>query len=658
MQRRLFLSRLGLVSIVPMLPGLPSVAKANSEVIEQSRKLDVIKNFVGSLRELESGKRDCTEAFDQLEVHTRGQKIDLHGVSCTVKRIPAENIYVNGRFITGQGAFEAAENSVMIGSPVDTGGIEPAFQGGAKKTPTLSGRSTAFSRVVIACKNCRAMFARSVVIGSVYTWVKSNLGFAAASRQCVVNGPQASTISAEECQSYGFRALNYGSIFSTATVSTGGNIATRHAQTSGSYVLNLASNTSRIGRGYGAQLQVSVSSGVVVAVKVIKSGRGYRPSECKLEVEDRLGRGRGCKAIMECGPTGKIEAIAVVSGGRGYSGSTEAIIIHNVAESAVMGSSNSLIFDASNSLILSSRRCQVSSSLVTVMSSQRCQATGGRSTIIGSSDSKAIGSGCILIGAYRSVAAASGAVVMGRRTISKTPNSFSFGNSDVGRESVENLKFQVGPGGKVTAAGYFAGEANNRGYAEFFRNAVHEEISLGSIVKISSGVISLCEAGEEVLGVVSNSSLLVAGDSTFHWSSKFLLGDFGEIVYEEVKMVRWFDERSGFSFDGPLSEAGEVGKKIPSNAEFYTAKVPKVNPNYDGLKEYVPRSERKDQWSCVSLIGTVKVRIGRGVKSGDYLVGTKGLGVKADKGGRLLCLEVCREYGEDKGYGVASCLLR
>ena len=644
--------------MVPILPALPSVVRAEMGEASQSQKKDVNGDFFTLLRDAELSKKDCTEIFFELEAHTRGQKIDLNGASCLVRRVPVENIYVNGRFITDQGKIEAAENSVMIGSIDDTGGTEPAFQGGVRKTPTVSGRSTAYSRVVIASKNCRAMFARSTVIGSIYTWVKANLGFAAASRQCVVNGPQASTISSEECQSYGFRALNYGSIFSTATVSTGGNIASRHAYTSGSYVLNLASNTSRIGRGYGAQLQVLVSFGVVTAVRVIKPGRGYRTSECKLDVEDRLGKGGGCRAELMCGSTGKIEGVRVISGGVGYSNNTEAIIIHNVNESAILGSSNSIVFDASNSLMLSSKRCEISSSLVTVMGSHNSQATGVRSTIIGSLESKATGSGSILIGAQRSIAAADGAIVLGRRVISKTPNSLSFGSSDVGAESTENVKFQVDSKGKVTTSGYFVGEANNRGYAEFFKNAINEEIALGSIVTISNGLIGVCDSGDDVFGVVSSSSLLVAGDSVFHWSNKFLMGDFGETIYEDVDMVSWFDEKSRFTFDGPVREAKEAKRKIPVDAKFYSVKVPRINPDYDETKEYVSRSDRRSEWSCVSLIGTIKVRVGRDVKSGDCLLAVAGIGVKSDKNTRLCCLEIYKEFDEGEGYGVATCLLR
>ncbi len=654
MKRRNFLHRLGLTSVIPLIAGV--AAGGERRVAPQS--VVTVENYIDEhLRSLEVDS-DSEQLFRKLESKFSGVRVDLRGGRFRVKNVPTANLYVNGVFLTDAGEIEAAESAGMIAAKDDTGAVEQAYRGGRKRTGSISGRSTFYNKVIIASTNCRALFARSVVIASIYTWVKSNLGLAAASRQCIVNGPQASTISAEESKSYGFRAFNYGAIFSSATVSTGGNIATRHAETSGSYVLNLASNTTRIGSGYGAELKVYVTGGKVSKIEVVKPGKGYRLKESRLEVEDRGGRGRGCEAKLRLGKGGSVESIIVVNSGKNYGQDTEALIIQNIEASAIIASSRSELFGCSNSLILSSVKSRVSNSLATVIGSYKSSAKSERSTVIGSVESHAVGSGSIVLGGSRNTAAASGAIVFGERVFSDSPNSLSFGFAPSGKRTSENLKFRVDSGGCVYSAAGFKGAGDARGVAEMFENFNRGEIPIGCIVTEREGKVAICKAEETMFGVKSNFTLLVGGGADFHWAGKYLCDEFGRVLYEDIKMIRYFDSESRVIYEGAKDNIERRQLLRGQRTEDYLMKVPKLNPYYDDSVKYVPRSERPDEWSCIVYSGTVRVRVTERVKPGDYLNAIEGIGDVSDDKTGLRCLKIITEFEGGRGYAVADCFLR
>ena len=88
---------------------------------------------------------------------------------------------------------------------------------------------------------------------------------------------------------------------------------------------------------------------------------------------------------------------------------------------------------------------------------------------------------------------------------------------------------------------------------------------------------------------------------------------------------------------------------------------PVRNPDFDPAQPYSPRQARPEAWTCVALLGQVRVRIGQQVEESDYLTpGADGcaLGTLARPDGRLLeVMEITTPYDKARGYGVALCLV-
>ena len=84
--------------------------------------------------------------------------------------------------------------------------------------------------------------------------------------------------------------------------------------------------------------------------------------------------------------------------------------------------------------------------------------------------------------------------------------------------------------------------------------------------------------------------------------------------------------------------------------------LPAENPYFDVTLEQIPRSIRKNEWSCVGLIGQVYTRIDDTVEVGDYLSAIDGIGTKSDKKTNLRVMRVTKEFDGD--FGIALCLIK
>ena len=126
-----------------------------------------------------------------------------------------------------------------------------------------------------------------------------------------------------------------------------------------------------------------------------------------------------------------------------------------------------------------------------------------------------------------------------------------------------------------------------------------------------------------MLGVVSAAPSVVGNSADLGWSGRKLRDEWGALVYQ----------------DG----------------------APLQNPAYDPAQPYTSRRHRPESWSCVALLGQVRVRIGHQVEEGDYLMpGADGcaLGTLARPDGRPVeVMEITSPYEKARGYGVALCLV-
>jgi hypothetical protein len=220
------------------------------------------------------------------------------------------------------------------------------------------------------------------------------------------------------------------------------------------------------------------------------------------------------------------------------------------------------------------------------------------------------------------------AILASRRVRSNGTRTIVAGDNDIGDPLTANRKWQVITStGEVSATGSFTGSATFTDYAEYFENLTTGVIPLGTIVTLDGERVRPAVPGDEMLGVVSGTAIIKAGDSPFTWSGRFLTGEFGEPLYEEV-----IDDDTN---------------------ENYIAY--KQNPDWDPNQPQVARSERPEEWTCIGLLGQLHVRVDENVQAGDYVDET---GTRTDTITRLRCMLITQPFDADKGYAVAKCLLR
>ena len=150
---------------------------------------------------------------------------------------------------------------------------------------------------------------------------------------------------------------------------------------------------------------------------------------------------------------------------------------------------------------------------------------------------------------------------------------------------------------------YLAGDAYCTGtwqsaggdYAENFESADGSEIPLGTTVALAAdGKIRPAADGDEPIGVVCQGAAVVGGVYD-EWPKKYLQDEFGTPVMEEVR-----DEPRV-----PRLPRAEAGEKKP-----VTKMRPRINPEYDKTREYLPR-ETRPEWHRVGLLGQLRIRRGQ-----------------------------------------------
>jgi len=198
-------------------------------------------------------------------------------------------------------------------------------------------------------------------------------------------------------------------------------------------------------------------------------------------------------------------------------------------------------------------------------------------------------------------------------------------------------------------------------YAEYFPNVTEEVIPPGSLVARQGKAVRLARPGDRVLGVVSAAPSVVGNAAGLSWSGAKLRDEWGALVYEEREVCRFKatnEEGVTYQYHGLVSKCPV---EVPAEAQRWMSVDPVRNPDFDPSRPYSSRRHRPDQWTCVALLGQVRVRIGKGVEEGDHLTpGADGcaLGTLARPDGRPVeVMEITTPYDSAKGYGVALCLV-
>lgn len=168
-------------------------------------------------------------------------------------------------------------------------------------------------------------------------------------------------------------------------------------------------------------------------------------------------------------------------------------------------------------------------------------------------------------------------------------------------------------------------------YAEYFEwadgNPDGEE-RVGRFVAIDGEKIRIAEKGDtNILGIVSVNPAVLgnAHEDTYH--GMYQTDEWGRVQYEYVDVPAEYRERvTGKDEDGNnIIERVEVR---PAHKDY----VPKLNPDYNPEKEYIPRSER-NEWDAVGMMGQLLVHDDGTCVPGRYCTWTDGGAATASETG-------------------------
>lgn len=598
-----------------------------------------------------------TAPIQALESLYSGREVDLGGRTYLVDNVPIGNTYVNGNFLISEnnsrpddrGKLLPSDDSPgMISGLTTTGGYGAPYSGGANNTPTVPGRSTRNRRGILLSQASRADFNISGCFVSIYSWAYGNVSANVAARQSVAGAPQAFNAGSEEAQGYGFGPTNLCTAFSIANGSRVGNLVTRNGRAAGTLSGNLFTESCQVGNGKNARLgndstgYVTVVGGVITDIPIAVAGSGYDPLVDTISIVDRSSAGSGASvSSFTVDGTGAITGIAF-TGGSGYSQNTVAYVVSPVATSGnIAGTSNTISGSATNSATLASNGAHITGGNANTAISATSSTTvssASRGVALSATGSTVSGDGSVGIGIANSTVSSLGAVLLAsRRVQTSLDRSVSGGDGVSGAATTANTKWRINSGnGNAQLAGTLTQSTPFADYGEYFENLNHGTIPLGTVVAREGRKVRPWVEGDRLAGVISATAGIILGDSPFTWQGRYLYGDFGEPLMEEVEVVRWDD------YDGLVSEAPTP---IPDDAVYSKEMVQVENPDYDPSLPNIPRSERPDEWSLVGLLGQVFVRVKRDYEPDELI--TEGLRV----------MEMKSKYDEEKGYGVAYCYL-
>lgn len=254
------------------------------------------------------------------------------------------------------------------------------------------------------------------------------------------------------------------------------------------------------------------------------------------------------------------------------------------------------------------------------------------SSVLASKDSHVTGTNGFVVGSVRGQATgdSQSGVIGSYNTINPKANSTVWGWATGSTPSSANRKIELhAKEGTIKATGKITGSATFSDYAEYFESLSGEKIPTGTLVTLEGDKIRPAEKDDLMLGVISETAGVILGESSFHWSGRYVKNEFGGCVYEEQK---------------------------DANGQMVMA--PKENPDYRPEEDYASRDER-DEWNIVGLIGQVYVRCDETVKAGDFIHAHNGIATKSDSPNqRWQVMKVIQEFDADKGFGVAFVFIR
>lgn len=156
-------------------------------------------------------------------------------------------------------------------------------------------------------------------------------------------------------------------------------------------------------------------------------------------------------------------------------------------------------------------------------------------------------------------------------------------------------------------------------YAEMFETVDGNPIDVGYFVTANGEKIRKANSRDSyILGITSATPGVLGDAAKLEWKDKWVKDEWGRWVFREVTVAPITDK------------AGNV--VVPEQTEMQKV----VNPEYDGTREYVPRSKRPE-WVAVGLMGKLLVRDdGTCVEDGYCYPNDDGIATISNTGYRVL----------------------
>jgi hypothetical protein len=198
---------------------------------------------------------------------------------------------------------------------------------------------------------------------------------------------------------------------------------------------------------------------------------------------------------------------------------------------------------------------------------------------------------------------------MGKYNIADTTSLLIVGK---GSKATPSNALTLNSSGNLWVSGTVA--STGADYAEYFEwedGNPDAEDRVGLAVTLDGDKIRLANDGDEILGIVSGTAMVLGDNYEHEWKDKYLTDVYGRIIYDEP--VEEFVEYIDYGTGGIVKES--TGFHV----------YPKLNPNYDSNRKYVGRAERKE-WNAVGLIGKLHVNDdGTCVVGGYAKIGANGI---------------------------------
>ena len=221
---------------------------------------------------------------------------------------------------------------------------------------------------------------------------------------------------------------------------------------------------------------------------------------------------------------------------------------------------------------------------------------------------------------YGTIAAGQGQTAMGKYNISDKSNRLivGIGSSDTSRKN----GFTVSSSG----AGWFASTVTSTGadYAEYFEwvdGNPNAEDRIGLIVTLDGDKIRLANSGDDFIGVVSGTAMVLGDNYEYEWKRKYMTDNYGRVIMDDP--VEEFVEYTNYVNPADPSTWEIVRESIGYHA------YAKISPDYNPDEQYINRAERSE-WDIIGMMGKIHVRDDGSCTVGNYAtVGDNGIATAA-----------------------------